>query len=198
MKKIKFGRYPQGESGEVGDIEWDVLEEYSDSYLLISSKCIDVQKYHNTREDVEWAECDLRRWLNNEFYNTAFKLSERAKLLAVRNRNTRTAGFFLKPYVAEETTDKVFLLSVEDIGRFYHVDIHQQGEIPELQAPITKYAAKRGADFDVIKGRGMWWLRTADRPFGALCIGFLGVLLISGRYVNNEDCSVRPVICLKK
>lgn len=195
MKTIKFGNYPQNENGEIEDIEWNVIDENEHELLLISTKCLDAKKYHNTQEYVEWANCDLRKWLNSDFYNAAFSFSEKERILAVNNKNTTVV--FGKFLACQETVDKVFILSIDELGKYLHID-YIKTHNPELEAFVTKYATKRGADYDIIKGRGTWWLRTCKFNSGAYCIGFLGVLLTAGEEVSDEDCSVRPVIKIRK
>ncbi len=197
MRSITFGKYPQDSASVAERIEWDVLEDTEDSMLLITKKCIDAKNYHESDSTVEWANCDLRRWLNDEFYSMAFTPSERKRIIEVDNENHMVTAYGALAKT-ERTIDKVFLLSEEEAKRFYHVTILEFFEKAVLQAPVTKYAMLRGADYDVFHARGDWWLRTSVVPNSAMRIGFLGIAWVNGKPVNDGDGSIRPVIRIKK
>ncbi|WP_282433061.1 DUF6273 domain-containing protein [Desulfosporosinus youngiae] len=38
---------------------------------------LDCKQYHSGDTDIIWRDCDLRKWLNHEFYNAAFNDSEK-------------------------------------------------------------------------------------------------------------------------
>ena len=50
--------------------------------------------------DITWHDCDLRKWLNNEFYNTAFNATEKEFI-----KTTHCAD---NGEVSPDTEDKVF------------------------------------------------------------------------------------------
>ncbi|MCD7755147.1 MAG: sel1 repeat family protein [Firmicutes bacterium] len=109
---IPLGAYPQGPNGEVRPIEWFVLERKGDSLLLFSREALEVKPYHNTLTKIQWADCDLRKWLNGEFLNSAFSDEEKRMIQLTqldnsRNRKYHTVG-------GANTEDRVFLLSVPE------------------------------------------------------------------------------------
>ena len=74
--RFEFGRYPQGPNGEIKPIVWRVLHRDSKSLLVISERALDAKPYNKKKCDITWADCTLRRWLNNEFVKKAFTEQE--------------------------------------------------------------------------------------------------------------------------
>ncbi len=182
FKKKYFGTYPMHSNGDMSEIEWDILDETRDSFVLITSKCIDAKKFNDSGDLVSWKNSSLRKWLNDDFYNKAFSLSERSRIVTVKNKSDGPSGVVA-------TSDKVFLPSQADLRSYSH------GFTQWLQAPITMYAISRGGDFDMLEGRGCWWLRDVS-SFGVMRIGFLGMVLSAD--ADDCDTSIRPMIKIKK
>ena len=78
---ITFGSYWQNSSSYKEPIEWRVLDVKDGKALLISRYALDCQPYNEIWTDVTWETCTLRRWLNTSFYNDAFSINERPKIL---------------------------------------------------------------------------------------------------------------------
>lgn len=110
-------RTPREGLFEFGGILWRILDESDDKKLLISEYVLDFQPYHDVEwEDITWAESSIRNWLNIVFYNR-FSETERARIVetnVINNDNpwVGTAG-------GEDTVDKIFLLSLEEIVRYF-------------------------------------------------------------------------------
>ena len=77
---IEFGNYPQEEDGTEKPIEWIVMKNEGNQVLLLSKYVLDAKPYNEGWEDVTWQTSDIRKWLNNEFYTTAFNKAEKAKI----------------------------------------------------------------------------------------------------------------------
>lgn len=77
---LYFGSYPFASDGEKRAIEWRVqfVDEAKGHATLISSQCLDVMPvFHEDNDKITWKDSDLRRWLNEDFYRTAFTEEER-------------------------------------------------------------------------------------------------------------------------
>ena len=69
---IMYGSY-QGEA-----IEWRVLDKKGDEVLLLSEYGLDAQPFDTSgKERVLWKDSTIRKWLNNDFYNSAFSEKEK-------------------------------------------------------------------------------------------------------------------------
>ena len=91
METVKFGSYYQSNGFTKEPIEWIVLDRQGGRALLLSKYILDCKCYSNEHKDVTWETCDLRKWLNNDFYNQAFSGSEQGKILStnVINNNSK-------------------------------------------------------------------------------------------------------------
>lgn len=141
-KSLFFGRFPQGEKGELQPIEWFVLKEENGKKLLISKYALLCRAF-NKDYNACWETCDLRQYLNFEFYDTAFDPSEKDRIVKTKLKsyifNFKSDSNIFDNYqeptqeelyntflqfveVAEnptcETEDKVFLLSADEVYEF--------------------------------------------------------------------------------
>ena len=78
---------------KVEPILWRVLtSDSAGNYTLLADQAINAHQYHYFSND--YVDSEIRSWINNDFYNSAFKTAEKGAILT--------------------TTDKVFLLSYND------------------------------------------------------------------------------------
>ncbi len=99
-----------------GNYNWRVLDIKDDLALLITEDIIKLHWYHSEFLDINWADCKLRNYLNNEFYNS-FSSNEKAKIITTTNTNTDNQWFKTKGGI--DTTDKIFLLSLEEVCDYF-------------------------------------------------------------------------------
>lgn len=197
---IEFGSYDQDNDASNGKeaIEWQVLEKDNNNLFIISKYALDVQPYNSELGTVTWDTCSLRSWLNETFFNEAFSESEQAiikttNLVAYTNTNSGTK-------LGEDTNDKVFLLSVDEVNKYFTSDE------AKMCAP-TAHAVANGADFymmDSYKIDGVsaccWWLRTPGYHYrdAAATVLWDGTVYADDNLVCDIYVCVRPAmwICL--
>ena len=80
-KIIKFGNYPQNNGNAREPIEWLVLQVRGNAALLVSRYALDCRQYHHEQADITWENCDLRKWLNEDFLKEAFSEVEQQRIL---------------------------------------------------------------------------------------------------------------------
>ena len=184
---VSFGRYPQDKDGGVKPIEWTVMKKEENKVLLLSKYVLDERPYNKKFEEVTWETSDIRRWLNSDFYTTAFNDIEQSKIAntLVRTENNPeygTAG-------GNDTEDKVFLLSIEEAESFFIND-------KERRALSTKYAVKAGVGTSA-EGYGFWWLRSPG-SYGddAAVVSIHGWIYRNGGNVDFIYDGVRPALWL--
>ena len=159
---ITFGRYEQDNNLDNGAeaIEWCVLDKAtSDSggrecILVISRYALDCLPYNEENENVTWETCDIREWLNNEFYYGAFSEDERNQLLTIKNNNP-DASFYDSSWSGKggnATSDNVFLLSYEQAESYFE-------NADDRECYPTDYAMWNGADANT-EHHCYWWLRS--------------------------------------
>lgn len=78
---VYFGRFEQDLYTKNGKekIEWQVLDKKGNKALLVSKYLLDVRPYNKKEKAITWKKCTLRKWMNKEFFNTAFSEEEKDK-----------------------------------------------------------------------------------------------------------------------
>ena len=73
-----------------GNYKWRVLDIKEGKALIITEEIIGLHWYNDRFVDVTWAECELRKYLNNWFYSS-FNQEEKERIITVVNRNPATS-----------------------------------------------------------------------------------------------------------
>ena len=123
---IEFGTYKyevwtsaDKSHSKTAPITWRVLDITNDGNLFVISEDSMEDKPFNPWDGgkrVSWEECSLRKWLNNDFLNKAFSAEEQTRILAVNVKNS------IGDNGLEDTIDKVFLLSTEEVEKYFVPD----------------------------------------------------------------------------
>lgn len=123
-------------------IKWRILEENNGKAYLLSDLVIDAQEYysalsanynvlyHNggTGYPNNYALSNIRIWLNNNFYNTAFSNLQKELIEVTEVDNgTWSTGYSNNMYACENTNDKVFLLSEREVTSVYFKNTSERG-----------------------------------------------------------------------
>ncbi|MCL2353288.1 MAG: DUF6273 domain-containing protein [Defluviitaleaceae bacterium] len=99
-----------------GGIDWRVLNIQSDRTLVISQYILELRAFHDTLETTTWEHSDIRYYLNNEFINR-FTPDEMERILQTTLNNKNNPWFSTEG--GNDTTDKIFLLSLEELVRYF-------------------------------------------------------------------------------
>lgn len=193
---VTFGRFEQDayETSGAEAIEWIVLDRIDNHILLLSYEILTTRPYNSDAfKEITWEDSDLRFFLNNDFYESAFNDQEKEIIVTVLNENAdqslvQTAG-------GNDTKDKVFLLSETEYGIYINDDISIE-DIGKTSA--CQYASLLGTKVDE-NGFSPWWLRSPGvYPYSAQFVTSGGELYLSGAYVDIEKgYGVRPAIWVK-
>ena len=179
----KMGMYNHGM--QIEDIEWRVLERDGNRALLISKHIIDRQKFDESSENTSWEKCSLRKWLNNDFYNTAFSSSEKSKILTTSLKNVPNPQHGTSS--GNDTNDKIFLLSIDEVKKYFPSDAY-------TRCQVTLFAKNKGAYCDGAYF-GYWWLRTTGQSLqNATYIFYSGGISNMGYDVTGSIFGVRPAM----
>jgi len=194
---------------EVGDIiqfgEWDwrVLDVQDGRALIITENAIDRRPYHEHREDISWETSCLREHLNGEFLES-FTAIERERIEEISVLNTDNLWY--ETTGGNDTIDKVFLLSLEEVVKYFG-DSGQLQDRPEGRHWIyDEYNSARivmivvndedddGEDNEVAL---WWWLRSPGYySYRAAFVYADGRINVGGNYVNYYGGGVRPALWL--
>ena len=190
---IKFGKYEQDNNLSNGkeDIEWDVLAKEDNRVLLISKYALDCKQYNTERTDITWETCSVRKWLDGTFMDSAFDGAEKSivkktKVLAEKN-----------PYYSTDpgnaTTDKVFLLSINEANKYFGSDEDRKC-IPTEYAKANGAYTSSGYTKNGVPTCG-WWLRSPGDDQGrAANVSDYGSVNYLGMRVEYGDGCVRPAL----
>ncbi len=181
-------------------IEWKILSSDNGTYCLVSTVLLDAHRfnenYSGKNAEGYYANNDknseIRFWLNNDFYNTAFFLdSSYIQTTEVDNSAAVTPSSNDGTYVCENTYDKIYLLSEQDLrNTSYFPDFYLSS-----YCKPTDYAKANGARFyneDASRcyyGNVSYWTRspiTGD--------GYATIKYYDG---NGYPCDVDHSICVR-
>jgi hypothetical protein len=99
-----------------GPYEWRVLEVDGDKALLLTEELIEERIYGPEETPVTWETCPLRGYLNGGFLQS-FSSEEQGMMLVTRVVNNDNLWY--GTLGGNDTDDRVFLLSVEEIDRYF-------------------------------------------------------------------------------
>ena len=186
-KTIEFGNYPQDKDGTEKPIEWIVMKKEGNQVLLLSKYVLDAKSYNEGWGDVTWEISDIRQWLNNEFYTTAFNKAEKAKIQTSLIKNEDNSKYGTNG--GNDTEDKVFLLSEKETETLF-------SNKEERIAKATEYATKSGVYVNEEKA-ACWWLRSPGyKSDNAAEVDYDGWVYRHGYDVDGNHDGVRPALHL--
>ncbi|MCI5791236.1 MAG: InlB B-repeat-containing protein [Clostridiales bacterium] len=155
-------------------IKWTILDENDGKVLILADLALDSQQYY--RSDYEntqtrngksvyandYAESDIRKWLNDTFYNVAFNNLQKA---LIETTAIETTGYNYKMNTNNSiqiiTEDKIFLLSPSnDLGKTNNINSNVA-----RQKKSTDYAKSQGCTtvfYSGYKGNCYWWIRSLN------------------------------------
>ena len=170
---VIFGAYEQDNNVDKGkeEIEWMVLDVKDGKALLVSKYALDCYPYNITYEAVQWESCDLRNWLNENFFETAFSAGEQS---------------IISPNNA--TQDNVLLLNADQANHYFATDA-------ERGCYATAYAVGNGASVSSFSDHCWWWLRSSGTDQAvATVVRSDGSIGTYKNNVNDGANAVRPAL----
>ena len=184
---VCFGTYEQDNDTSNGaeGIEWQVLAKENNKVLVISKYALDCQHYNTSDTDVTWETCTLRTWLNGTFLDSAFTATEQAAIAKTTVTADKNPEYDTDP--GNATTDKVFLLSIDEANKYFSSDSARKCE-------PTAYAVANGA-WESDGSNCWWWLRSPGRnQDDAAGVDYGGSVDCYGNFVNCACNAVRPAL----
>ena len=190
-------------------LKWQVLDPKKG--LVLSKSIIDSQAYSNTiykngtdaygftaywnnasytKYANDYATSSIRKWLNEDFYNTAFTSAQKQNILPTTLNNSAYSTDCSK-YDSVSTTDNVFLLSYSEARNAPYGFTDSETR----KAVGTDYAKAQGLSVSSNKC-SYWRLRSAGSYSKYACsvysVGYVDI----NYYVNDSYFGVRPALRL--
>ncbi len=201
-----------GDRINFGNYKWRVLDIHDNAALIITEYIIEQRGYHDSYTNITWADCAMRKYLNEEFYDK-FTENDKTRIIPVLNKNPDNEWYHTEG--GADTKDRIFLLSTEETVCHYFGDSSSK-----LYGPGKKQRywferkdennGKRTTGFpDVCNGTWWWWLRSPGRVgvkavyvHGDGNIGIQGNNILKGNVggpFHNGDSQggVRPALWLR-
>ena len=188
-------------------LKWQVLDP--EKGLVLSKSIIDSQAYSNTiysysngytndaageKYANDYATSSIRKWLNEDFYNTAFTSAQKQNILPTTLDNSAHSTDYSK-YDSVSTTDNVFLLSYSEAQNASYGFTDNTSSTETRKAVGTDYAKAQGLCAKSDKC-SLWRLRSAGSDSYRACgVDYDGGVEVS--YGVNGTChGVRPALRL--
>ena len=188
-------------------ISWRVLDPVDG--LVVSEKILDSQAYNNyissSFNDQYWgnsghtyyasnySKSSIRKWLNDDFFNTAFSDLQKnsIKQTYLENKSTESSD-----YDSPDSNDKIFLLSYWDtINTSYGFSSDGTVNNKARRAKGSPYAKAQGLEVDET-GYSWWWLRSPSDETLSNCVESDGCSN-NDEDVNETGYGVRPAMCIE-
>ena len=188
-------------------ISWKILNIASGRYFIVSEKLLDAHDYcqftsertigGKTIYPNNYEYSDIRSWLNNEFYNSAFNLNSQFVLTTVVDNSASTTRHNNNPYICNNTTDNVFLPSYKDYVNttYFPYDYHKASittEFARARGSYTNYSSS-----SIYNYCGNFYTRSPIESNST----YVSYVYISGSAgivcVDTAHYSVRPAINIK-
>lgn len=187
-------------------IEWKIIGSSEGTLSLMSTLLLDVHNYYNNYDERKindkivyannYENSDIRKWLNETFYETAFALSNNCITSTLVNNSAETSDVSNNKYACEDTNDNVYLLSYKDYLNSSLGFEKSNGISSSRECKTSDYTRARGAWCNPNNYNGSYWTRSASSEF-SYCAwnvntgGYLSTYAVDG----NDHC-VRPCISI--
>ena len=192
---IIFGEYDIDKDGkDKEEMEWIILDKEDDKILVVSKYAVAEKSYHTNSAEIDWSDCSLRKWLNDDFYNECFSQEDQEKIIksnlinddySVRDPNTAEFKDGGSP-----TEDFVFALSKTEAEEYLDILAKNRMKVP-LKCYISKEYNSPEYGWSWLRGPGTNTKSAAyfaDGPKGNVFIGE------NGKGVGDQTVLVRPAI----
>ena len=193
-------------------LNWQVLDPKTG--LVLSKSIIDSQAYSNTIYEngtdangyaVYWnnasytkyandyATSSIRKWLNEDFYNTAFTSAQKQNILPTTLDNK---AYFYSKYDSVSTTDNIFLLSYSEAKNASYGFTDNTSSTVFRRAVGTDYAMAQGLQLD--SNECFYWLLRSpcSYDYNAIFVYYSGNTYGYEGYVSLTHNGVRPALRL--
>ncbi len=201
---VVFGDYCHhnniyGVYDENNPLKWLVLEQREGKILLLSLQSVNILFFVSNEEYLEqkgngftWKNSTIREYLNQELLYLMFQQDE---LSCISETVVQTAD---NPMYGtdggEDTTDYLFLLSIEEAQKYFSSDSERRTQIvPDVELP--QYDLVPHQHYLNTTDYYDWWLRSpGESSEKAACVGRFGDIMMEGQWVDTEEVSVRPAM----
>jgi len=189
---------------QVGEIiafdrfNWRILDVQDNMALIITEEIVEQRAYHSKYKDTIWPDCEVRNYLNGEFYDR-FDETNKSRILETAIKNMDNPWYGTK--AGNESQDKIFLLSLDEVCRYFGDStekLYNRGN-NRYWKKNDENNRKRLARFAAAHSCWWWWLRSPGRHnrLAAYVHGTDGCVGVNGNNVTNGGGGIRPAMWIK-
>ena len=176
------------DKGKDAPLQWEILAIEAKKILLLSKYAIAACAFNQKEGAVSWEISDIRKFLNEEFYDKAFSAWEKQAIkesLVVPEKNMRYGT-----ELGDVACDRIFLLSAGEVERFMPHEANRK-------RAATAYALKNG-----ICSNGddtcRWWLRNQGHSNDNIVeVDYNGRIHYYGMSAEYDRCGLCPAMWIK-
>ena len=189
-------------------INWNILSNTEGEYYIVSSVLLDAQCYYHdyanertigeqTIYQNNYKYSDIRAWLNEDFYNSAFALGSTNIQTTTVDNSASTTISASNQYACDPTEDKIFLPSYKDYTNASYGFTTTTSETETRQCKTTDWARARGVMYSKDAQylyNGAYWTRSPhDYYKNNACRVFYSGNLYND-HVDRDFFGVRPAL----
>ena len=189
---------------QLGGYNWRVLDVKDGKALIITENIIERRPYNVDAKEITWETCTLRKYLNGEFLQT-FTNEEQGRIAETRISNPDNLWYGTTG--GNDTVDKVFLLSLEEVNKYFGDSGDYQNKRRKEYSNGKWVSADNGYGFSNANDSdraahyssqaSWWWLRSPGcGSSDAASVGVSGGVIVNGLLVGNVHNGVRPALWL--
>ncbi len=176
-------------------IVWNVLDNDNGGYFLLSSILLDAHRYDSISNN--YADSEIRAWLNGDFYYSAFSLNDSHILTTTVDNSASTTDSPTNPNASANTQDKVYLPSYQDYLNSSYCFSNSESLSSTRYCITTDWARARGAYCGSPQFNGGYWTRSPMNDYSNYAWYVYDDVCPYGDYVYGEVLCVRPSVSLK-
>ena len=190
-------------------ITWNVLSNNDGEYYILSTLALDAHCYYHSSSDFRTIDeetispnnyeySDIRAWLNNYFYNSAFALGNGHIQTTIVDNSAETTWTSDNEYACGNTEDKVFLPSNKDYNNSDYGFVDNASRCSKT----TEWARARGAEYSTNASylyNSSYWSRSPDFSYAniAWLVSYDGYPNHHYALVDGTSCGVRPALMIE-
>ena len=186
---------------QVGDMirfaghAWRVLETTDGRLLILCNRVLENREFHSPYEETTWAESEIRAYLNGSFFDITFNAEEKTLIADTMLANDDNPWFGTSG--GADTTDKVFLLSLDELARYFDDSGQLLSRPGDDEFRISDLHNPERAARDADGYATWWWLRSSgfDGTLAA-AVGTDGHIYLHGYFVDDPYGGLRPALWL--
>lgn len=188
---IYFGAYEQDNNTANGkeDLSWKVLEKNGSKLFVITEYGVDCIQFNKTETAITWELSSVRKFLNTTFLNSAFDPSQRSQILKTTVTAEKNGNYDTNP--GEDTTDKVFLLSISEAEELMSEEDRQCVPTPFSVAKDCNVKKKKYSSEQTT----CWFLRSPGIENTKVAYAqYEGDIRAIGANVSSSQATIRPAM----